>query len=101
MIPDHVFDALGNSVRRDIIESLRAGPRRVGDLANDFSISRPAVSKHVQILNDADLVAIEPNGRTRIVSLNREGFDVAKRYLDTFWDDLLSSFASHMERDDG
>jgi predicted transcriptional regulator len=49
----HVLDALGNPVRRAILQELRAGPRPVGEIAAGLPISRPAVSRHVRVLEDA------------------------------------------------
>jgi predicted transcriptional regulator len=49
-MPSDVFSALANPVRRQILESLRDGPRAVNDLASLFELGRPAVSEHLQVL---------------------------------------------------
>ena len=55
---DAVFDALGEPVRRRILELLRDGPTPVGQLAERLPVGRPAVSKHLRVLsNDASVVA--------------------------------------------
>ena len=54
---DDVFDALGDPTRRQIIARLRPGPTPVGKLADQLTIGRPAVSKHLRVLERAGLVA--------------------------------------------
>ena len=64
-----VFSALANPVRRQILTSLREGPRAVNDLASQFDLSRPAVSEHLQVLRKAGLVREEPRGQQRFYHL--------------------------------
>ncbi len=94
---DRVFDALGNPVRRAILQQLRAHPRSVQDIASAFDVSRPAVSKHLRLLKDARLVEHEAAGRENIYRLNQRGIEVAHRWLSAFWDDALESFAALAE----
>jgi DNA-binding transcriptional ArsR family regulator len=68
-VPTDVFSALANPVRRQLLESLRDGPRAVNDLAGQFELSRPAVSEHLQVLRQARLVREEPRGRQRFYHL--------------------------------
>jgi DNA-binding transcriptional ArsR family regulator len=68
-VPTDVFSALANPVRRQLLESLRDGPRAVNDLAGQFELSRPAVSEHLQVLRQALLVREEPRGRQRFYHL--------------------------------
>lgn len=89
----HVLDALGNPVRRHLLEQVATRPRTVGELADGLPISRPAVSRHLRVLEDAGLVALSDEGRRRVVHLDRMGFDAARAYLDAFWDDALARFA--------
>lgn len=91
--PAHqVLDALGNQTRREILALLRAGPLPVGAIAAHLPISRPAVSKHLRILQEAGLVGYDPNGRRNIFYLKPAGFREAKIYLDLFWDEALANF---------
>lgn len=64
-----VFGALANPVRRQILASLRDGPRAVSDLAGDFDLGRPAISEHLQVLRRAGLVREEPRGQRRYYHL--------------------------------
>jgi len=68
-VPSDVFRALANPVRRQILTSLRDGPRAVNDLAGLFELSRPAVSEHLQVLRRAQLVREEPRGQQRFYHL--------------------------------
>lgn len=92
---DEVFDALGNPVRRKILRMIYDEARPIGELAQFFEISRPAVSKHVKILEQAELVEVNVEGRERIASLRRDGFSVAETYLAGFWGDVLDAFSAH------
>jgi len=65
-----VFAALANPVRREILVQLQRGPRKVGDLARNFELGRPAVSEHLQVLRRARLVREEPRGRARYYHLD-------------------------------
>jgi len=57
----HALDALGSPVRRDILRQLQAAPLTVGELAQRFPVSRPAISRHLQVLRDAGLVEVRPH----------------------------------------
>jgi len=87
------LDALGNPIRRDILELLAQEPRSVGQLALQVAhISRPAVSRHLAVLEGAGLVRHESSGTRNIYSLRPEGFDDVRSYLVRFWDDSLPRF---------
>lgn len=63
------FSALADPVRRALVRRLAAGPARVVDLAAAHPISRPAVSRHLRVLGEAGLVAVQDHGRERHYSL--------------------------------
>ncbi|MCB9797139.1 MAG: winged helix-turn-helix transcriptional regulator [Alphaproteobacteria bacterium] len=86
----HALDALGNAQRRDILLTLREGPRSVGELAEVFPISRPAVSRHLRVLREAGLVAARPDGQRTLYEVDVRGFESVRDYLDAFWDEALS-----------
>lgn len=92
MVPesDIVLDALGSETRRAILRVLESGPRTVGQIAGELPVSRPAVSKHLRMLEEAQLVRSESRGRSTIVELNPAGFDTARAWLDAFWDEALA-----------
>ncbi|MEU4705217.1 metalloregulator ArsR/SmtB family transcription factor [Nocardia salmonicida] len=76
-----VFEALADPVRRDLLERLAGAPARVVDLASEYPISRPAISKHLRILADAGLVHAEQHGRERHYRLAPAGLAPLHHYL--------------------
>lgn len=89
---DAVLDALGNATRREMLRVLGDGPRTVGELGDAFPISRPAVSKHLRVLEAANLVRHVSEGTRNIYELDLSGFEAARRWLDGFWDQALARF---------
>lgn len=93
-----VLTALADSTRRSILESLRATPRTVGQLAAKQLVSRPAVSQHLRVLERARLVRVEPRGNRRVYSVRRDGLDELRRYLESFWSDVLNAYSAEITR---
>jgi DNA-binding transcriptional ArsR family regulator len=91
-----VFTALADPTRRDIFETLRLAPKTVGELAQGQTVSRPAVSQHLKVLEAARLVSVEPRGNRRLYQIRREGLTELRDYLDSFWSDALSGYAAHI-----
>lgn len=89
-----IFDALGDPSRRQILDLLASGPRGVRQLSDDMPVSRSAVSQHLKVLKDADLVTDTADGTRRIYRLNGSGFEVLRSYLDNMWSDGLDAFAA-------
>ena len=89
---DLALDALGSPVRRRIVRLLADRPQAVGEIAAQLPISRPAVSKHLRVLQDAALVDFTPQGTRNVFALRRAGFDAARDWLGDFWDDALARF---------
>jgi DNA-binding transcriptional ArsR family regulator len=79
-----VFEAVADPVRRSILESLADGPRTAGHLASDFSISRPAVSRHLRVLREADLVSVDVAGRQWLYRLSVARLGELDEWLDRF-----------------
>jgi len=86
----HVLDALGNPVRRAILRELRAGPRSVGEIAARLPVSRPSVSRHLRLLEDAGLVQAREEGTRNLYSVRVQGFSSVREFVDEFWDAALS-----------
>ncbi len=93
-----VLIALADPTRRKILESLRAAPRTVGELAAHQPVSRPAVSQHLKVLAAARLVRVEPRGNRRLYSVRSDGLDELRRYLETFWSDVLNAYSAEIAR---
>ena len=91
------LDALGDPTRRAIFERLADGPRRVGDLARDFPVSRPAVSQHLRVLKEAGLVMDRPDGQGRLYQLNPDGVSALRAHFDEIWNHALGAFQAVAE----
>src|SRR5213596_4081533 len=92
------FAALADPTRRHIFEALRKQPKTVGELAEGQAVSRPAVSQHLKVLESARLVSVQPQGNRRLYSIKRDGLDDLRRYLESFWSDVLSSYGAEIVR---
>ena len=92
---------LGDPSRLSIIERLSTGPCTVTDLAGGMTISRPAVSQHLKVLRDAGIVHDEPQGRTRVYSIDAQRLARYRRQLDEFWSDALSHLEGKDEQERG
>jgi DNA-binding transcriptional ArsR family regulator len=79
---DDILIALADPTRRAILARLAAGDARVTDVAAPFSISLNSVSKHIRILERADLVRRRKQGREHRLALNRKPLDAAQAWLD-------------------
>ena len=75
------FVALADPTRRRIIESLARGERSFGELAEQFEMSRPAVSQHLKVLRDVGVVAARADAQRRIYRLSDEGLEEIDAWL--------------------
>jgi DNA-binding transcriptional ArsR family regulator len=92
------FAAIADPTRRLLLERLRAGPLAVGRLAQGLDVTRPAVSQHLRVLERAGLVRARREGTRRIYAVDVRGLQELRRYLDRFWDDVLTAFAAGAAR---
>jgi DNA-binding transcriptional ArsR family regulator len=93
------LDALGDGTRRDIVRLLSSRPASVRELADQLPVSRPAVSQHLRVLHDAQLVAVAPHGTQRIYRLDTRGAATLRSYLDQMWDAALDSFDTYVQEE--
>jgi DNA-binding transcriptional ArsR family regulator len=104
---DRTFAALADPTRRGVIDRLRRGPLRAGELAEAARVSPPVMSRHLRVLRAAGLVEEEhpdDDARVRVYRLRRERFSAAQRWLaevEAYWGDQLASFKQHVERTRG
>jgi DNA-binding transcriptional ArsR family regulator len=96
-----VLDALGDATRRQIFESLRDGPRSVGELADGLPVSRPAVSQHLRVLKEAGLVTDSRAGTRRLYRIEPGGLTELRDYFDGFWGEALERFAAEARKERG
>ncbi len=75
------FTVLADPTRRQIIESLCMGERAFGAIAEQFEMSHPAVSQHLKVLRDADIVTVRAEAQRRIYSLSDDGLEEVDAWL--------------------
>ena len=95
---DTVFDALGEPVRRRILELLHDGPTPVGQLAARLPVGRPAVSKHLHVLEGAGLIEHRSVGTRNLYALAPGGMGLAQQWLVRMWDTALTAYAGEVAR---
>ena len=93
--------ALADPTRRSVFETLRRGPRSVGDLARGLPVSRPAVSQHLRVLERAGLVRARREGTRNFYSVDGDGLAELRDYFEGFWDEALAAFKAAAESDEG
>jgi DNA-binding transcriptional ArsR family regulator len=76
------FKALSHPIRRGIVERLGAGPATVGEATRGFGVSKPAISKHLRVLEETGVVTRVVEGRTHRLSLEPEVLSVAADWMD-------------------
>ena len=84
--------ALADPTRRQIIQSLASGETAFGDIAEQFEMSRPAVSQHLKVLREAGLVAVRRDAQRRIYRVEASGLREVDEWLEQvrrFWDGRL------------
>jgi DNA-binding transcriptional ArsR family regulator len=81
---DRAFSALGDPVRRKLIARLSRGPATVNELAEPFSITLQAISRHVQVLEAAGLITRSRNGQQRPCHLNAAALEELTTWIDTY-----------------
>lgn len=94
------FAALAEPMRARIVEELHRRPMAVGELAALLPVTRPAVSQHLKVLKDAQMVFDRAEGTRRIYHIDPAGLGAIRAWLDRFWDLNLAAFAAAAERED-
>ena len=94
------FVALADPTRAKIVERLAVRPMAVGELAALLPVTRPAVSQHLKVLKEAQLVRDEARGTRRIYSIDPAGLGALRAWLDRFWDQSLAAYAAVAEKED-
>ena len=96
--PSTELMALANPTRAALLAKLESGPQTVGELASGMAVSRPAVSQHLRVLEQAHLVKEEFQGRRHVYEIDPAGLVVLRSWLDRFWTQSLSAFAAEIEK---
>jgi DNA-binding transcriptional ArsR family regulator len=94
------YAALADPTRRAILARLALGDASVGDIAEPFPISGPAISRHIKVLEEARLVHRTKHGQTHMLSLNPQGLKSAQEWLDhyrAFWTASFDRLDAHLK----
>ena len=94
-----VFQAIADPVRRNIIRLLSAEPLTVNAVAEKFEISRPAISKHLKILEECGIVNVEQQGRERLYEIEPASLIPAFLWLEQYqdlWEEKIDSFEKYL-----
>jgi DNA-binding transcriptional ArsR family regulator len=86
-----VATAVADPIRRRVLELVRDGELAAGDLAAQFDVSRPAVSRHLRVLREAGLVRERRDGRLRLYRADPEPLAELRRWLESYWDERLEA----------
>jgi len=97
MSSEAAFSALAEPRRRAMLLLVRDEPRSVNEIAAHFEITQQAVSQHLQVLKEAGLVAVEPQGRRRLYAIRPEGLEAVDEYLAELWPERLQRLKGAVE----
>ena len=101
MSAETALSALGEPRRRAILMLVRDEPRSVNEIAAHFEITQQAVSQHLQVLKDAGLVAVRPQGQRRLYEVRTEGLESVRDLLAQLWPEQLDELKRAVEADRG
>ena len=99
---ENAYRAIADPTRRAILDRLRGGPANASALAGSFVISRPAISKHLRVLREANLVVDRAIGRQRLYQINAEPLAQIGEWLEdyrVFWHSSLDQLKQNLEEE--
>ena len=94
------YSALADPTRRAILARLALGEATVGEIAEPFPISAPAISRHLKVLEEAQLIARTKQGQSHVCRLNPMGLKSAQEWLDhyrAFWNGTFDRLDAHLK----
>lgn len=97
---DSIFRALSDPTRRSILRAVSMKERTVGEIAKPYRVSLAAVSKHLKVLESADLIHREKRGSFQVVRLNAQALKTAEEWLsyyEQFWNRRLDALQTYFE----
>jgi DNA-binding transcriptional ArsR family regulator len=100
MANDDVFRALAHPTRRDIVERLSGGTATVGEVTRDFGVSKPTISRHLRMLEEAGVVSRVIDGRTHRLALRPEALAETSDWIDiqrARWERLFDVVGEYLE----
>jgi len=94
---DQSLRALADTNRRVILAVIRSRPQSVGEIAQKAGLSQQAASHHLRVLRTAGLVTGTRAGTRHLFSVNTDGFEAVRSYLDDFWPSQLGALRAAIE----
>lgn len=91
--------AIADPTRRRVLELVRDRERAAGEIAREFEISRPAVSRHLRVLRQAGLVSERRDGRLRLYRADPQPLDELRGWLDDYWSGRLAALKAFAEEE--
>jgi DNA-binding transcriptional ArsR family regulator len=94
------FAALAHPIRREIVERLSGGPASVGEVTRDFGVSKPTLSRHLKLLEDAGVVSRVIAGRTHRLALRPDTLAHTSEWIErqrTRWEALFDAVGEYLE----
>jgi DNA-binding transcriptional ArsR family regulator len=94
------FKALAHPLRRDIVERLSGGVATVGEVSRDFGVSKPTISRHLKMLEEAGVVSRVIDGRTHRLVLRPQALAETSSWIDSQrlrWERLFDVVAEYLE----
>lgn len=91
------IEALGDATRMAIFQRLAGGPMAVGELADQFPVSRPAVSQHLRVLKQAGLVTDTAAGTSRVYQISPAGVERLRQHFDQLWEQALGAYQNSID----
>ncbi|GAB5417394.1 MAG: metalloregulator ArsR/SmtB family transcription factor [Crocinitomicaceae bacterium] len=99
---NHIFKAIADPTRREIFHLLVLGSAlSISQLSTHFDMSRQGITKHVKILEEAEMIAMKKEGREQICHAQPKSLKIVKdwlAYYDKFWDDKLQDLSAHLDK---
>ena len=95
-----VFAALAHPIRREIVERLSGGPASVGEVTRDLGVSKPTISRHLKLLEEAGLVSRVIDGRNHRLALRTDTLAETSEWIDrqrTRWEALFDVVGEYLE----
>lgn len=96
---DAAARAVAEPTRREILRLVRDGERTATEIASHFTTSRPAISQHLRVLSDAELVTVRSEGTRRYYRARPEGLAELAEWMREFWSESLHSLKLEAERE--
>jgi DNA-binding transcriptional ArsR family regulator len=97
---DPVFNAIADRNRREILRLVQGAELSASDIAAHFDVTRPAISQHLRVLEEARLVSVRRLGTRRLYRARPEGLAEVRAYLDEFWEAGLENLKQAAESEE-